>query len=90
MSATDNVENNYNRLVASTEKMKGTNESLINYINGIKATSTQQAADLAKAVADLAAAGVDVARLQTIADGISAQADVIDAVEAADVIIATT
>lgn len=90
MNVTDTIESNYTRLVASTDKMKGTNESLLNYVNGLKATGVQQAADLAKAVADLAAAGVDVTRLQTVADGIKAQADAIDAVEAADAIIATT
>jgi peptidoglycan hydrolase CwlO-like protein len=89
MSVTDDIEANYNRLVASTDKLKTTDESLRNYVNGLKATSVQQAADLAKATADLAAAGVDVTRLQAISEGITAQANAIDAVEAADAVIAT-
>jgi hypothetical protein len=89
MSVTDDIETNYNRLVASTEKMKATNESFLNYVNGLKATAVDQAKQLADATAALAAAGVDVTRLQTISAGITAQADVIDAVAAADAVIAT-
>jgi uncharacterized membrane protein len=89
MSVTDDIEANYNRLVASTDKLKTTDESLRNYVNGLKATNVQQTTDLTKTTTDLAAAGVDVTRLQAISEGITAQANAIDAVEAADAVIAT-
>ncbi len=85
MAIADDVQTNYDALVAKVDKLKTTDDSLVAFVNGLK----QQIIDLSKQLADAIAAGADPAKLQAISDGLVALGTSVDAIEAKDAIVAT-
>lgn len=82
LTISDDVSANYGALVAKVDKLKTTDESLQAFVSGLK----QQIIDLTTQLAD---AGVDATKLAAVRDGLVTLGQSIDAVEAADAIIAT-
>lgn len=86
----DDVAANYTSLIAKVDKLKTTDESLKTYVNGLKMTLAEKTTALTEVTQQLADSGVDVTKLTEVKDGLIALGDSIDAIEAADAVIATT